>query len=33
MANVISDETMEYVGIIEKLKLLEEEKAEAKKNM
>ena len=27
MANVISDETMEYVGILAKLELSEEEKA------
>ena len=28
MANVISDETMEYVGILAKLELSEEEKLE-----
>ena len=28
MANVISDETMEYVGILAKLELKDEEKAE-----
>ena len=33
MANVISDETMEYVGILAKLELSEEEKAAAKKDM
>ena len=32
MANVISDETMEYVGILAKLELSEEEKAAAKKD-
>ena len=31
MANVISDETMEYVGILAKLELSEEEKEAAKK--
>ena len=31
MANVISDETMEYVGILAKLELSEEEKAAGKK--
>ena len=30
MANVISDETMEYVGILAKLELAEEEKEQAK---
>ena len=33
MANVISDETMEYVGILAKLELSEEEKQAAKKDM
>ncbi|MDO4343325.1 MAG: Asp-tRNA(Asn)/Glu-tRNA(Gln) amidotransferase subunit GatC [Eubacteriales bacterium] len=33
MANVISDETMEYVGILSKLELSEEEKQQAKKDM
>ena len=33
MANVISDETMEYVGILAKLELSEEEKQQAKKDM
>lgn len=33
MANIISDETMEYVGILAKLELSEEEKAQAKKDM
>ena len=33
MANVISDETMEYVGILAKLELSEEENAAAKKDM
>lgn len=33
MANVISDETMDYVGILAKLELSEEEKARAKKDM
>ena len=33
MANVISDETMEYVGLLAKLELSEEEKAAAKKDM
>ena len=33
MANVISDETMEYVGILAKLELSEEEKEAAKKDM
>ncbi len=33
MANVISDETMEYVGILAKLELSEEEKEKAKKDM
>ena len=32
MANVISDETMEYVGILAKLELSPEEKEEAKKD-
>lgn len=31
MANVISDETMEYVGILAKLELSEEEKQQQKK--
>ncbi len=31
--NTISDETMEYVGILAKLELSEEEKQEAKKDM
>ena len=31
MANVISDETMEYVGILAKLELSEEEKSSSKK--
>lgn len=31
MANVISDETIEYVGILAKLELSPEEKEEAKK--
>ena len=33
MANVISDETMEYVGILAKLELSEEEAEAAKKDM
>lgn len=33
MANIISDETMEYVGILAKLELTEEEKEQAKKDM
>ena len=33
MANVISDETMEYVGILAKLSLSPQEKEEAKKDM
>lgn len=33
MANVISDETIEYVGILAKLELSAEEKEEAKKDM
>lgn len=33
MANVISDETIEYVGILAKLELSEEEKREAGKDM
>lgn len=33
MANVISDETIEYVGILAKLELSEEEKEAAKKSM
>ncbi len=33
MANVISDETLEYVGILAKLELSGEEKAAAKKDM
>lgn len=33
MANVISDETMEYVGILAKLELSKEEKETAKKDM
>ena len=33
MANVISDETIEYVGILAKLELSPEEKEEAKKDM
>lgn len=31
--NVISDETMEYVGVLAKLQLSEQEKQEAKKDM
>ena len=33
MANVISDETIEYVGILSKLELSEEEKERAKKDL
>lgn len=33
MANIISDETIEYVGILAKLDLSDEEKEEAKKDM
>lgn len=33
MANIISDETIEYVGILSKLELSEEEKKQAKKDM
>ena len=33
MANIISDETIEYVGILAKLELSESEKEEAKKDM
>ena len=33
MANVISDETIEYVGILAKLELSAEEKEKAKKDM
>ena len=33
MANIISDETIEYVGILAKLELNEEEKQQAKKYM
>ncbi len=33
MANVISDETIEYVGILAKLELSDAEKEEAKKDM
>lgn len=33
MANIISNETIEYVGILAKLKLSEEEKEQAKKDM
>lgn len=33
MANIISDETMEYVGILAKLELSEEEWEQAKKDM
>ena len=33
MANKISDETIEYVGILAKLELSEEEKEQAKKDM
>ena len=33
MANIISDETIEYVGILSKLELSGEEKEQAKKDM
>ena len=33
MANVISDETLEYVGILAKLEISEEEKEQTKKDM
>ncbi len=33
MANIISDETIEYVGILAKLELSKEEKEDAKKDM
>ena len=33
MANVISDETIEYVGILAKLELSDQEKEDAKKEM
>lgn len=33
MANVISDETIEYVGILSKLQLSDEEKKQAKKDL
>ncbi|MCI8407790.1 MAG: Asp-tRNA(Asn)/Glu-tRNA(Gln) amidotransferase subunit GatC [Lachnospiraceae bacterium] len=33
MANIISDETIEYVGILAKLELSEEEKKQAKEDM
>lgn len=33
MTNIISDETIEYVGILAKLELSEEEKEQAKKDM
>lgn len=33
MANVITDETIDYVGILAKLELSEEEKEQAKKDM
>ncbi len=33
MANIISDETIEYVGILAKLMLNDEEKKQAKKDM
>ena len=33
MANIISDETIEYVGILSKLELSEEEKEQEKKDM
>jgi aspartyl-tRNA(Asn)/glutamyl-tRNA(Gln) amidotransferase subunit C len=33
MANIISDETIEYVGILAKLELSPEEKEKAKKDM
>lgn len=33
MANIISDETIDYVGILAKLELSEEERQQAKKDM
>lgn len=33
MANIISDETIEYVGILAKLELSDEEKEQAKRDM
>ena len=33
MSNIISDETIEYVGILAKLELSDEEKEQAKKDM
>ena len=33
MANIISDETIEYVGILAKLELSDDEKEQAKKDM
>lgn len=33
MANIISDETIDYVGILAKLELSQEEKEQAKKDM
>ena len=33
MANVISDETIEYVGILSKLKLDDEQKEQVKKDL
>ena len=33
MANIISDETIEYVGILAKIELNDEEKEQAKKDM
>ena len=33
MANIISDETIEYVGILAKLELSDEEKEQAKKDL
>ena len=33
MANIISDETIEYVGILAKLELTDEKKEQAKKDM
>lgn len=33
MANIISDETIEYVGILAKIELSDEEKEQAKKDM
>lgn len=33
MANIISDDTIEYVGILAKLELSQEEKEQAKKDM